>query len=128
LFSNILIATPKLSSFEFIIQKNETKINRGFFMPTFVLLGNYTQEGIANIKDVEKRIESGKKLVESLGGSIKGIYYTMGRYDFIIITEAPSNEAAMKALIATAGVGAIRTETLTAFTQEEFVKLVKEVP
>ena len=63
-----------------------------------------------------------------LGGTIKAIYYTFGRYDLVAIVEGPSIESTMKALMITAGVGAIRTETLVAISTEDFIKIVNDLP
>ncbi|MFX0139096.1 MAG: GYD domain-containing protein, partial [Candidatus Hodarchaeota archaeon] len=83
-------------------------------MAIFIILGSFTQEGITKIKESPEWIEAGKKIAESLGGEIKEFYYTMGRYDFVGITEAPSYEAMMKGLLTAGSTGLVRTETLQA--------------
>ncbi|MHA2105835.1 MAG: GYD domain-containing protein [Candidatus Hodarchaeales archaeon] len=97
-------------------------------MPTYVILGNWTQEGLKNIKETGKRIENAKKISESLGGTIKEVYYTFGRYDFVSIAEGVNNESVTKALLTIAGAGTVRTETLIAHPSEEFLKIVAELP
>ena len=68
-------------------------------MPTYIILGNYTKEGIENIKDSPKRLADAAKLAKSLGGEMKAFNNTLGRYDFVGITEAPNNEAMMKGMM-----------------------------
>jgi len=97
-------------------------------MPKYVILGNFTQEGIAKIKDSPKRLEAAQKVAESLGGKIKKFYYTMGRYDFVAICKAPNDEAMTKALLIIAGAGAVRTETLPAMPADKAAELFKELP
>ncbi len=97
-------------------------------MPTYVILGNFTQEGVENIKDSPRRLEDSAKLAKSLGGEMKAFYYTMGRYDFIGITEVPNNEAAMKGLLILGSKGAVRTETLVAIPAEKVAEIIKELP
>ena len=97
-------------------------------MAIFIVLGSFTQEGITNIKDSLQRLEAAKKVADSVGGVIKEFYYTMGRYDFIAITEAPSYEAMMRALLTIGTTGAIRTETLQAIPIEKAVDIIKELP
>jgi uncharacterized protein with GYD domain len=97
-------------------------------MPTFIILGNWTQEGLAKVKETGNRIEQAKKVMGSFGGSLKEIYYTFGRYDFIAITEGPNNDSALKSLLSIAGGGAIRTETLVAYPSSEFLSIIKELP
>lgn len=97
-------------------------------MAVFIVLGSFTEEGITNIKDSPNRLEAAKSVAESVGGTIKEFYYTMGRYDFVAITEAPSYEAMMRALFTVGAAGAVRTETLQAIPVEKVVDIIKELP
>jgi len=97
-------------------------------MPTFVVLGKFTREGIAKIKESPKRLEASRQVTKSVGGKIKEFYYTMGQYDMVAIVEAPSNEAAMQALFTVGMAGAVKTETLVAIPAEEGVKIIKKLP
>ena len=97
-------------------------------MPIFVILGNFTAQGIERIKNSKKTQEEAKKLVEAAGGKILGLYYTMGRYDWVSIVEGPSIETAMKSLIKFGMGGGSRTETLVAVSGEDWVKLIDEIP
>lgn len=97
-------------------------------MAIFIILGRYTQEGITKIKETPQQFEAAKKVAESIGGSIKEFYYTMGRYDFVSIIEAPSYEAMMKGLLTVGGTGVIRTETLQAIPIEKAEDIIKDLP
>ena len=97
-------------------------------MPTFVVLGKFTREGIEKIKESPKRLEASTQVIKSLGGEIKAFYYTMGRYDMVAIVESPSDEAAMQALFTVGSTGAVKTETLVAFPAEKGIELIKKVP
>ena len=97
-------------------------------MATFITLVNFTQKGVENIKEGPKRLDAAKQLAQSMGGELKAFYLTMGRYDAVVIGEAPSAEAVMKVNIANAMRGNVRTETLTAFTEEEYRKIISELP
>ncbi len=94
----------------------------------FIILGKYTEEGVKGMKDSPKRLEQAKEVAKSFGGEIKQFYLTMGRYDFIVIAEAPSNEAVMKSLITVGAGGAVRTETLVAVPAEELGEILKDLP
>ena len=48
----------------------------------------------------------------------------MGSYDCVTISEAPSNEAYAKTMLAIAASGAVRTETLCAFSEAEYRSIV----
>jgi len=63
-----------------------------------------------------------------LGAEIKSFYLAMGRYDVIVISEAPDDETATKLAITIASAGAIRTKTFRIFTEDEYRKLISELP
>jgi uncharacterized protein with GYD domain len=96
-------------------------------MPLFVVLGNFTQKRMETIKGLQEQVKAGVKVFESLGIEIKALVFTMGRYDMVGICDAPDKEAITKALLSWGSEGFIRTETLTGFTAEEMIKLVKEI-
>lgn len=96
-------------------------------MPHYVSLLRYTQKGVENLKDSPKRVDATKKAIEAGGGKLKAIYWTMGQYDPVIITEFPNDEAGLKVNLAGAMQGYVRGETLRAFTEEEFRKVVGSV-
>lgn len=97
-------------------------------MPTYITLVNYTQDGAANMYESPKRLEQAKDLTESLGGEFTSFYLTQGQYDAVFVAEYPDAKAAMKAAIISVGGGAVETETLRAFTEEEYRDLVDELP
>jgi len=97
-------------------------------MPTYISLINYTQQGAQNIKKSPARFDAAKKAVQSMGGDIKQVYLTMGQYDLVIIAEAPDDETIGKFLLATGSLGNVRTQTMRAFTEDEFRKIVAGLP
>ena len=40
-------------------------------MTTHIIFGKFSQDGIKNIKDSPKRLEAARKVVESVGGTLK---------------------------------------------------------
>jgi uncharacterized protein with GYD domain len=97
-------------------------------MPAFIVLGRYTQKGIENMKESLERLEAAKKVTKSNGGEIKEFYYTMGRYDFIAICEAPDTESMTRSLLMISSVGAVRTETLPATPATKAAEMLKGLP
>ena len=97
-------------------------------MPMYVVLGRYTQKAIENMKTSLEELEAAKKVARSVGGEIKEFYYTMGRYDFVAICEAPNDEAMTKALLITSSVGRVRTETLPAIPSDKAADILKGLP
>ena len=93
-------------------------------MPHFVILGRYTQQGIARIKESPARLEAAEKAAETVGGKLHSWYLTMGQYDSVIISEFPNDEAAAEFSLYVGALGNVTTETLRAFTEGEFRNIV----
>ncbi len=97
-------------------------------MPTYVSLMKLTEQGLKDIKHFPKRIEASKKGMEALGGRMVGFYAVLGEYDYVAITEMPSDEVGMSFIMSLGALGNVRTTTLKAFTEKEFAKIVKKMP
>jgi uncharacterized protein with GYD domain len=97
-------------------------------MPTYITLIQYTQQGLERIKDSPTRLEAAKQSVRALGGTLKAFYLVMGQYDAVVISEAPDDETATKFALTTAARGYVRTETLRAYTEEEYKKIIASLP
>ncbi len=96
-------------------------------MPLYVVLGNWTQKRMDTIKNLPESIKESSKVFDSFGVKIKELVFTLGRYDLVGIVEAPNEEAVTKALLSWGSRGLLRTETLTGFTPEKMVELVKAI-
>ena len=96
-------------------------------MATYISLINWTEEGIKNVKESPQRFNAFKKALQDAGGKVIGFYLTMGRYDMVVITEGPSDEAAASLILSTASRGAIRTETMKAFTEDQYREIISRV-
>jgi uncharacterized protein with GYD domain len=97
-------------------------------MATYITLAKWTREGAEKIKDSPARLDAFKKLVQAAGGTVKGFYMVAGRYDMVLILEAPDAEAMAKISLATAARGSVSTETLLAFPEEEYRKIIAGLP
>ena len=96
-------------------------------MPTYITLVNWTDEGIKNVKESPKRLDAFKQAVQNSGGKVVGFYLTMGRYDMVLIAEGTSDEVAASQMLSVANKGSIRTETMKAFTEEEYRAIISKV-
>jgi len=97
-------------------------------MPTYVVLANWTDQGIRNIKESPRRLDTAKKAIEAAGGKMIGFYLTMGKYDEVLIIEGPSDEVAATMGLSTGSQGNIRTETLKAFSEAEYRNIIAKIP
>ena len=76
-------------------------------------------------KELEERV---KEAMKAVGGEFKAFYLTMGRYDIVVISEAPDDLAYSTTMLAICASGAVRSETLKAFTEEEYRKIIAAIP
>ena len=96
-------------------------------MSHYILLINWTDQGISKIKESPERFGSFKASVEKAGGKLIGGYYTFGEYDVVIILEAPNDEAVMSLMLKVGSAGNVRTKTLKAVAAEEGMKTIKDL-
>lgn len=93
-------------------------------MNTYIALMNLTDQGVKTMRESAERSVRGKALMKKLGGRIKDYYMTMGGHDFVVIFEAPSDEAMAQFLLEVGSWGAVRSHTLKAFTKPEYMKIL----
>lgn len=96
-------------------------------MSQYVILWNWTDQGIRTVKDSPKRLASFKTELENSGGRVIGEYYTMGQYDGVVIVEAPSDKVIMSIVLADASKGNFRSITLKAFPISESAKVIEGI-
>jgi uncharacterized protein with GYD domain len=97
-------------------------------MPTYITLLCWTQQGLQSVKESPARLDRAREAIHAAGGELKAYYLTMGQYDGVAISEAPTDEVYAKTLLAIASAGAVRTETLRAFTEEDYRKIIAALP
>ncbi len=93
-------------------------------MATFVSLVNWTDQGVKSFRETAKRADAFAELVKKRGGSVKGIYWTLGEYDIVAITEAPDAETATAVLLELGSTGNVRTMTLQAFDRDGIQRII----
>jgi uncharacterized protein with GYD domain len=93
-------------------------------MGHYVSLIRYTPQGAAKIKESPARLDAARKAAEAAGGKVHAWYLTMGKYDAVIVSEFPNDETAAKFMLLTGSMGNVTTQTLKAFTEAEYRKLV----
>ena len=96
-------------------------------MATYIMLANFTDQGIRNVKDTLKRAEAFRELAKGAGVTVKDLYWTLGQYDIVAIADAP-DEMTVTALGLTLGKsGNVRTQTLRAFSAADMSKILAKV-
>ena len=97
-------------------------------MSTYIILINWTQKGIENVKESPGRLDLAKKAFQAAGAELKEFYLVTGRYDMVIVAEAPNAETVATLALAIGSQGAVRTETLRAFTEDEYRNIIAALP
>ena len=95
-------------------------------MPVFVSLVRVTEKGKETIRDVGGRYESVKKWVEEAGGKVLSTYVVFGQYDYVMVSEFPTEKEAVRALTKVVSRGTLGLETMYAMPIEEFIKIARE--
>ena len=96
-------------------------------MSHYILLINWTEQGISKVKESPERYGSFKASVEKAGGKLIGAYYTLGEYDVVLIIEAPNDETVMSLMLKVGSFGNVKSRTMKAFTTEEGIKIIKNL-
>ena len=64
-------------------------------MITYVVLANFTDQGIRSAKESPKRADAFKQMAKTFGVTVKDLFWTQGRYDVVTIVEAPDESSVM---------------------------------
>ncbi len=96
-------------------------------MPHYVLLVNWTERGIRNVKGTVDRTDDVARLAEKHGGRLVQSYWTVGPYDLVAIGEAPDDESATAFALELGSVGNVRTTTMRAYDREEMSGIVQRL-
>ena len=96
-------------------------------MPTYVVLMNWTDQGVRTAKETVQRREQADALAEKHGARIEQVYWTMGHYDIVTILEAPDDESATAFLLDLGSQGNLRTTTLRAYDREQMSGIIQRL-
>ena len=93
-------------------------------MTTYIMLANWTDQGIRNVQDSPRRLDAAKKLLQDVGGEFKSFFLTMGDYDIVAVYEASDDAVAARFTSQVAQLGDIRTQTLKAFPEAAYREII----
>ena len=93
-------------------------------MAAFIVLGNWTAEGIKAYADAPARAKANNEAAAAMGGRVIGTWWTMGPYDFVSIIETPDAESATVGMLLSGARGFARTMTMRAFSEDEMAAVV----
>jgi len=97
-------------------------------MPGYIILHKLTQQGATNVKSLPERIKHATEDAKNLGARVIGTWVTMGEYDMVAVVDAP-DDATMALIALKVGIkGNVTTQTLRAFSEDEFAKIAAKLP
>jgi uncharacterized protein with GYD domain len=96
-------------------------------MATYIVLANFTEQGIRNVKDTLKRSEAFKETAGRFGVRVKEICWTLGQYDIVATIEGPDDLSATALGLALGATGNVRTQTLRAFGAAEMKQILDKM-
>jgi uncharacterized protein with GYD domain len=96
-------------------------------MPTYVMLANWTDQGLKAIANGPRRLDAAKKTLEDMGGHFRSLHMTMGQFDLIGIYEAPDDAIAARYILTLGQLGNVRTVSMKAFPEEAYRMIVNSL-
>jgi uncharacterized protein with GYD domain len=97
-------------------------------MPTYVILGNFTEQGVRNIRRLADLRQAAEQWTEAQGGRVMANYTTLGPYDFVFIVELPGPEVALEGAFIFGSQGEVRTQTMLAFPAQTAESIARRLP
>ena len=95
-------------------------------MAKYIILANWTDQGIKNVKESPGRVDVVRALAKKLGCEMQDFNMTIGAYDMVVTIEAPDDEAMAKLALTIGRAGNVRTTTLKAFSEDSFRKIIAD--
>jgi len=96
-------------------------------MPMYIALVNWTDQGVKAVKESPRRSAAFRQMATEMGCTVHGVFFTIGRYDIALRLEAPDDTTISALMLKVGQLGNVRSETMRAFTEEEFAAVIEKV-
>ncbi|MCM2252980.1 MAG: GYD domain-containing protein [Ramlibacter sp.] len=97
-------------------------------MPSYIVLGTFTDQGARTVKDTGKRADAVKDMAGRFGVTMKSIHWTLGQYDIVTYCDATDEASATAFALALSSAGNVRLQTLRAFSRDEMTGILSKLP
>ncbi|MBI3156690.1 MAG: GYD domain-containing protein [Burkholderiales bacterium] len=97
-------------------------------MVTYVALMNWTEKGVADVKNTTQRAAAAKEIASRFGVNMREILWTVGTHDIVCILESKDEQGMTAFALAMAKQGNIRTVSMRAWTAAEMDQILAKVP
>jgi uncharacterized protein with GYD domain len=96
-------------------------------MSTYIVLINWTEQGVKNVRESPRRLDAAKKLLREMGGNFKEFYLTMGEHDMVAVCDAPDDAVAARFALSLGSGGSVRTRTLKALPEAAYREIINSL-
>ena len=95
-------------------------------MAAYIVLSQFTDQGIRNVKDTTKRAAAATDVAAKMGVKFTELFWTLGQYDLVIVAEAPDDQTISALMLKLAALGNVKSQTLRAFRSAEMEAILKK--
>jgi|SRR6266850_7863429 len=95
-------------------------------MASYIVLAQFTDQGIRNVKDSTKRAAAASDVAAKMGVKLTDLFWTLGHYDLVIVAEAPDDETMTALMLKLGSLGNVKSQTLRAFRANEMEAIFKK--
>ena len=95
-------------------------------MASYIVLAQFTDQGIRNVKDSTKRAAAASDVAAKMGVKLTDLFWTLGHYDLVIVAEAPDDETMTALMLKLGSLGNVKSQTLRAFRANEMDAILKK--
>ena len=96
-------------------------------MTTYVMLAKWTEQGMRQVRESPKRLDSAKNALRDMGGEFRSFFMTLGDYDAVAVYDAPDDAIAARFTLILGGLGYVRTTTLKAFPEAAYREIINSL-
>ena len=93
-------------------------------MPRYISLLKFTEQGATAIKKSTSRAHDFNAAAAKAGVKVEAQYWTVGRFDGVLVLSGANEQSVLRVLADLAALGNVRTQSLQAFTDQEFDAIV----
>jgi uncharacterized protein with GYD domain len=93
-------------------------------MATYIILGQFTEQGIKNVKDTPDELRRSRIWRKKFNATVTALYWTLGRFDVAAIVDAQDDKSMNALLLSLGTLGNVRTQTLRAFSADEMGRIL----
>ena len=93
-------------------------------MATFISTIRFSDQGVKAVGETTKRAKQVSEAAQTMGISVRDIFWTLGDADGLLVFDAPDEETAAAMLLRVSAAGNVHTQTCRAFNTEEMDQLL----